>query len=530
MKVGTLFIGSGVAATAISQRLLKKDPNASILILEAGVRTKTMDFGLWENYVVTGQLPYQPYEDLVYPQRDNPGENASVGGTDIPLSGARVFTYGGSTMHWGGWSFRLKPEDFHLFSNTGQVIDWPFGYETLEPYYCQAEHHLAVSGDSDDPTVPRSEHYPFNAFPYTLEDQPAVNAFHQLGIDYSHVPIARRGVSSVPSHHAPCQTTGTCKYCPFGARYVASNYMDDMRAWNDYPNLDVKLGAVVLEVRMAGRRAAGVTYIDRTTGERVVVDADRVIVAGGTIESAKLLLRSKSADWPDGVGNQSDMVGRHFITHPYFVYTGTLNENPLRLQPEMNFPTLVSRYYDSAAEQKKGKFVLVNPPDPVEFYLAPQMQAGKSRETIDAMLTGSNKIQMHGMIEVFGRFDNRVTNLPKLNHMGMPETIVDYTKDSGFDDRMKELQLIVTRIFVAMGATLTDKPSISWRADHAASTCRMSVDEKQGVVDANLRVHGTENLYVCSNATFPNIGSVNPTLTLTALSLRLGDHLNDGAS
>jgi choline dehydrogenase-like flavoprotein len=281
---------------------------------------------------------------------------------------------------------------------------------------------------------------------------------------------------------------------------------------------------------MDGRRAVGVTYYDKATGERVSVDADRVIVAGGTIESAKLLLRSKSNEWPDGVGNQNDMVGRHLITHPYFVYTGTLNENPRRLQPEMNFPTLVSRYYDSPAEQRAGKFVLVNPPDPVEFYLAPQMQAGNSRAAIDAALIGSNKIQMHGMIEVFGRFDNRVTNLPKLNHMGMPETIVDYTKDPEFDQRMKDLQLIVTRIFVAMGATLTDKPSISWRADHAASTCRMSVDEKQGVVDANLRVHGTENLYVCSNATYPNIGAVNPTLTLTALSLRLGDHLNDGAS
>lgn len=90
------------------------------------------------------QLPYSPYEDLPYPQRDSIGENASVGSTDVPLEGARVFTYGGTTMHWGGWSFRLKPEDFQLGPTTGEGIDWPFTYDTLERYYCEAEMHLAV--------------------------------------------------------------------------------------------------------------------------------------------------------------------------------------------------------------------------------------------------------------------------------------------------------------------------------------------------------------------------------------------------
>lgn len=531
MKVGTLIVGSGVAATAIVQRLLEKNPQASILLLEAGDRIKTMDFGVWQNYLLTGSLPYTPYDDLNYPQRDAPGENASVGGTELPLRGGRVFVYGGSTMHWGGWSFRLKPEDFQLKTNTGQALDWLFGYETLEPYYCQAEDYLAVSGDSADKTVPRSRPYPFHEFPFTLEDKPIVTAMEKLGYAYGHLPIARRGISSVPSRHAPCQTTGTCKYCPFGARYVASNYMDDLRAWNDYPNLDIKLGAIVKSLRMDGKtRVAGLTYVDKTTGEAVLVDADRIIVAAGTIESAKLLLRSKPDEWPKGVGNDSDMVGRHIITHPYFVFTGALPTNPLKLQPEMNFPTFVTRHFDSPEEQAKGKFMLIAPPDTVPIALAGQMQGGQTRAAIDASIVGSNLLQVHGMIEVFGRFNNRVTNLPRLNHLGMEETSVDYTKDSGFDDRMAEIQKHVTDIYEAMGGTLSSKPSISWRVDHAASTCRMSKDETEGVVDADLRVHGVDNLYVCSNAVFPSIGSINPTVTLTALSLKLADHLNDAGA
>src|ERR1700737_1020124 len=132
MPVDTVIIGSGVAATALAQRLLDKNPSASILILEAGSRVKTKDFALWENYLVTGRVAYEPFCDLDYPARDFAGENLSVGGTVIPLAGARVFAYGGSTLHWGGWAFRLKPEDFQLHSNTGKGGDWPLKFDALK--------------------------------------------------------------------------------------------------------------------------------------------------------------------------------------------------------------------------------------------------------------------------------------------------------------------------------------------------------------------------------------------------------------
>jgi choline dehydrogenase-like flavoprotein len=530
MKVDTLIIGSGVAATALAQRLIEHKPQTSILLLEAGKRLKTMDFGMWTDVIATGKLPYDPLYDLNYPERDIPGENLSVGGTEMPLSGGRAFVYGGSTMVWGGWSFRLKPEDFNLQSNTGEGLDWPFDYAALEPWYCQAEEHLAVSGDANDPTVPRGKPYPFPAFPYTRQDQEIGLAMGALGIGYSHMPIARRGISTIPSRHAPCQTTGTCKYCPFGARYVASNYMDEIREWSDCPNLNVKLGAVVMTICMNGkRRATGVTYYDSATGQTVSVDADRVIIAAGTIESAKLLLRSTSPEWPDGLGNDSDNVGRYLVTHPYFVFKGSLPSNPLALQPEMDFPTLVSRHYDNPQEQPKGKFILINPPDTVPVAIAALMQSGKTHEAIDTTVSGPNQLTLHGMMEVFGRWNNRVTNLDRLNHLGMPQTIVDYTQDPTFNERVTRLQQHVKTIFRAMGGNLTTKPNISWRCDHAASTCRMSKDPVDGVVDADLRVHGTDNLYVCSNAVFPNIGAINPTATLTALALRLGDHLNGTA-
>ena len=533
MKVGTVIVGSGVAATVIAEALLAKKADASILIIEAGTQVKTKDFGLWENFLVTGALPYDGARDGNYPQRDDPGENEHAGTTEVPLRGARLFAYGGSTLHWGGWSFRLKPEDFYLKTNTGEALDWPFDYEALEPYYCRAEAHLAVSGDSEDLVETRSSAFPFKAFPFTLEDKLYADAFSKLSIGYGHLPIARRGLSDVPSRHAPCQTTGTCKYCPFGARYVASNYLDDLRDWNDYPNLRIKLGAPVLRIEMDGKRKAkGVLYYDKARGEAVTVEADQVIIAAGAIESAKLLLRSCPDDWPDGVGNDHRQVGRYLITHPYFTMTAILPKNDRNLQPELNFPTLVSRHFDSPEEQALGKYMMVAPPDTVALgqsglnpTIAGMMQAGQNRARIDAALGGKNKITIQGMLEVFGRETNTVRNMGTLNKFGLPMTSVSYAQDTGFDARILTIEKKIGEIFGAMGAKPEGARSVSWRADHAASLCRMSKSAATGVVDSDLKVHGTDNLFVISNAVFPNLGAVNPTLTLTALAIRLGDHL-----
>lgn len=546
-QVDTLIIGSGVAAAALSQRLLTANPHASILILEAGQKVKMKDMAIWQDYLINKKLPYTKYEDLDYPDKDNEGENQNCGQDTIPLKGARLFTYGGSTTHWGGWSFRLKPEDFNLYSNTQQGIDWPFNYEDLEPYYDEAEYYIGVSGDRADSGVPHHSQSPNNylypAFPFTLEDKKVKKAMEDLGISCTHLPIARRGVlantayADLPckfqkivdntSRHAPCKTTGTCKYCPFGARYAAVNYLNDMKEWEDYPNFEIKPQCVVKNIDMVSKsQAKGVTYYDKLDKKEINIEANTIIVAAGTIESAKLLLRSTSETyWQNGIGNDHDLVGRNFITHPYFIFNATIDSNPDKLQPEMDFPTLCTRYFDSPEEQKGGKFILVNTPSSPSFQPAKLMQQGKTREHIDQALVGKHIIQLHGMIEVFSEAKNRITNSSKLNHIGLPETNVYYEKPEYFGDRMKEIKAHVEKIFEKMGASILSDSSISWRADHASCTCRMSDDPTQGVTDRNMKIHGVDNIYVCSNAAFSSLGTVNPTLTLTALSLRLGDHL-----
>lgn len=529
MKYDLVIVGSGIAATALSHRILEKNKNASILMLEAGQKVKMQDAALWQDYIVSGKLPYTKFNDQPYPERDMPGQNQNIGSTVVPLAGSRVMTYGGSTIHWGGWSFRLMPEDFLMKTNTDTSINWPIDYETLEPYYGEAEHYIGVSGDSENIYPPRSSSYPFPAFPYTFEDSSIASAINALDMDFSHVPIARHGILSSNTFNAPCKTTGTCKYCPFGARYTATNFLNHMNDEKDYPNLEIRINCVVNTIDMdAKNKAKGVTYYNKVTKETVNVEAKVVIVAGGAIESPKLLQRSTSDFWLQGIGNDEGNVGRYFVTHPYFIFTAKIAKNKLLKQPEMNFPTLCTRHFDNEYEQKKGKFILVHPPSSPQVDIADLMKNGNTREEIDESIMGANTVQIHGMVEIFSEFENYVTNLPNAkNQIGLPQTIVDYSQSPEFTDRMAYIQSKVTNIFEQMDATIQGKPSISWRADHSACTCRMSEDPKKGVTDKNMKMHGVDNIYICSNAAFTSTGAINPTLTLTALSLRLGDHINE---
>jgi choline dehydrogenase-like flavoprotein len=295
-----------------------------------------------------------------------------------------------------------------------------------------------------------------------------------------------------------------------------------------YDNFDIMTNCIVEEILMTAKnKACGISYRNRLGAETGEILAERVIVAAGAIESAKLLLRSKSGDWTYGLGNYvaDGFVGRNFVFHPYFMFQGTMASNPLLLQPEMDFPTFCSRHFDTEAEQAKGKFILVNPPGPSSVKLADMLTKGQTKDQINQQLRGTTVVQLHGMVEFFSQSANRVSNCLKRNHLGLTETQVICNADEGVKERIVDIEEVVGKIFDGMGVSNLSLNTYSWRADHAASVCRMGRDESEGVVDKDLKIFGVDNVYVLSNAVFPSIGCVNPTLTLTALAIRLGRHL-----
>lgn len=507
-----VLIGSGVAAVTLAKRLLEADRNTSILILEAGPKVPRGDRRSWWDYVLTGRKPY----DYCY---DVAGENKTQGNVNWGYVESRIMGYGGSTGHWGAWCMRYKPEDFELFSNTGEGADWPIGYDDLQGYYQQAEDYLSVCGDVSESwnAIRADQPYPRPDFGWTEADGVMLEAFDKCGVEPGKMPIAR---------YRKCMATGTCKYCPIGSRYTAQDALDELIDDPRHVHLEVRCLATVTELRADSKaRVAAVDYIDTQSGETITVAGDTFVVAAGTYESPKLLMRSKSSFWPDGIGNDHDLVGRYIVSHSFLRVRGTLLANKRRWVQEYDFPTLMSRTYDSPEQQLDGKIFLFKNRVLPNVDIARLMIQGKTRDQIRDVLSGPMQFELQAFYEEKGQHHNRLVERAGTNRFGLPLMTIEYLREEKFDERTKRQLALMQPVIEAMGCsdvkTFVDDPG----GHHASGTCRMAKTPEEGVTDSHMKVFGTDNLYVCSNAAFPTCAAVNPTLTLTALTMRLSDYL-----
>ncbi|MFT7639578.1 MAG: choline dehydrogenase-like flavoprotein [Pirellulaceae bacterium] len=502
-----IIVGSGIAGTLLARELLA-DEDCEVTMFEAGPSFEPGDRRIWLDQLLGDGDIYQPFMD------DPRDENETFG-----LRGSRLLMKGGTTNHWGGLTPRFKPEDFELNSRTGFGVDWPINYDDLAPYYARAEILLGISGDSDNDDPPRyGAKFPFPHTDYTLGDTLVIDALKQMDIGYGHMSLARNGNR--------CITTGTCDYCPVNARYTALYDLGQLQA--EYPDrLSLKTESPVTQVLMNGKkRARGVSILDVKSGESYSVEADSVIVCAGTIESCKLLLSSTNRDWPDGIGNESGHVGRHLIGHPVMFAMGVRPNNPDNVHQELGFTSLISRHFDSPEYQPKGKMWFsgrVGSTSSIEENILANM----SRDEIDAQMKSEAMISLGGEMEQFEHPNNRVSLGNGTTRHGLRNTNIEVgTHDVNLQTRQEHVQTFV-KILQTAGCSEDSIETGFANPDgaHASATCRMSESDADGVVDANLQVHGTDNLFICSNAVFPSIAAANPTLTMSALAVRLAEHL-----
>jgi choline dehydrogenase-like flavoprotein len=518
------IIGSGVAASAVAGALVAAKAGP-IVVLEAGPRFVMRDRRRWLDYMMSGALRADSklYDNLV----DRKSDFENVGSHDLGLTGGRLWVRGGSTLHWGGWSLRLMPEDFRLRSATGKSADWPLSYEQLETFFCDAEDFLGVAGPSEA-KPPRSRPYPFPAIEFTRSDRLAIDAFEKLGMEYEHMPVARnvRPVGDWPA----CVRFGTCQYCPIGGRFTGDQPIDRLEK-ND--GFELLTNAVALRLIMADKqRAAAVEFASTKTGELDKVEAEQIILCAGAVESPKILLASTSKWWPAGVGNEADQVGRHLGNHSRPTVLGKGGRNTDLITQPYLFPTLMSRHLDSPAQQSSGKLaIFVTGPSPD---VAKMMATGTSAKSIEEMLRGETTYRLVGQGEVFTGPESRVMLGSGSNQFGAPATRVRLDWEPESLEAARAHVRVLEDITKAMGLepvesqlnfAPVDSERFSLRADHAFGTCRMSASPAKGVVDRDLRVFGTDNVHVCSNAVMPSLGTANPTVTLVGLALRLGKHL-----
>jgi choline dehydrogenase-like flavoprotein len=504
-EVDLVVVGAGAGGSVLTQRLAR-----------AGWRVVTLDAGpFWD-----------PDADWVSDERGSHRlywtEPRVIGGSDpVPLgsnnSGRGV---GGSMVHYAGYTPRFHPSDFHTFSADGVGADWPIGYDQLRGHYEQIEAELPVSGEDwpwGDP-----HRYPQHAHPVGGNGEVFLRGAQALGIPARVGPVAITNGRFGNRPH--CIYRGFClQGCKVNAKASPLiTHIPDALARGAEIRANCHVSRVLVDDRTG--LATGVSYIRDGVERRQ--RARMVAIAGYSIETPRLLLLSTSKRFPDGLGNDHDQVGRYLMVQGAPQTAGRFDDE-VRMYKAPPPEVSTEHYYetDPTKPYKRGWSVQTVSPLPITWaeHVAAQGHWGVTlREYMRDYVHWSC---LGALCEFLPQPDNRVTLADETDRHELPVAHVSYSQCDNDNRLMKAAQSVMEDLLHAAGA---DEVITIDRYAHLVGGARMAARAEDGVVDADQKVFGIDNVYLSDGSVLPTQGAANPALTIMALASRLAAHLGAG--
>lgn len=428
---------------------------------------------------------------------------------------------GGNTKIYGGALFRLREKDFEtVIHKEGISPEWPLKYKDFEHYYNQAEILYEVHGKCGlDPTEPpTSKEYPFPYVKHEPRIQEIHNALQTKGLHPFYLPLGVK-LNEVQRHLSACIRCGTCDGFPCAFNAKSDAEVSCLQPAIKYENITLITEAKVLRLHTSasGREVTGVET--EIIGKSHIFSANFVVVACGAINSAVLLLRSANDKHPNGLANSSNQVGRNLMKHNNGVIVGlTTKLNSTIFQKTMaindfywgdkdfNFPM-----GNVQSLGKVSKDILSN----IAFNFAPSLVLEE---------VAKRSVEWWLISEDLPDSNNRV-------HVNKGKIYLEYTENNteAFTRLMHRWIEVMKSVdndkqIIPISLYLRKKIALSG-IGHQCGTCRFGEDPKTSVLNINCRTHEIHNLYVVDGSFFPSSAAVNPTLTIIANALRVGDHL-----
>ncbi|HEY4735560.1 MAG TPA: GMC family oxidoreductase [Gemmatimonadaceae bacterium] len=494
------IVGAGAAGITIAREFANTP--LKVLLLEGG----GFEFEQQMQDLYRGEIVGQPY---------------------FPLQAAALHYFGGTTNHWAGFCATFDDIDFEK-RDWVPHSGWPIRRKDLDPFYARAQTILDLGPYKYDP------------------------GDWKMG-DADRVPLIgdSRAFSTKMWQFSPPTRFGT-------------KYRNEIV---NSPNIHLYTHASVVELEaneeLTAVRSARIRTFD---GKEYSARAPRFVLCCHAIQNARLLLASK-AQAPAGLGNSNDLVGRYFMEHFEMPSAELVLARPqttktnLYLMEGLGGPPRGELAITPAAQREHrvlhgtASFEAGNYGDPVKstFQFIDTLMMNAQRAWRNGGMKGPPPMAAAAAAtaprEAVPRFyhlmtrqeqtpnpDSRVTLSAEKDALGVPRARLDW-RPSDLDKR--SIRTFYQLLGREMGRTGTGRiqikdwllsddktwPSFISGGWHHMGTARMADDPKQGVVDANCRVHSLSNLYIGGSAVYPTAGAVNPTLTLVALALRLADHL-----
>ncbi|ALA60391.1 FAD-dependent oxidoreductase [Nitrospira moscoviensis] len=435
------------------------------------------------------------------------------------------YNVGGNSKVYGAALLRMRPQDFGEVKHDGGISpEWPICYEDLEPYYTQAEHLYHVHGKhGEDPTEgPASAQYKYAPLTHEPRIQELHDDWQRMGYHPFHLPVGVM-LDEERKDHSPCIRCSTCDGfpCLLGAKADAQAVCVEPAL--RYPNVTLLTQAKVtrLETDGAGHEVTGVV-VERN-GETETYKADIIVVSAGAINSAALLLKSANDRHPHGLANSSDMVGRNYMCHNNSAMLAiSKRPNPTVFQKTIG----LNDFYFGSAEW--------------DYPMGHISMVGK--QDLDMLRTGAPAFAPGLALDVLAKhsldFWMTSEDLPD------PDNRVLVNNDGGISLHYTENNLDAHRRLAAKLKSMLNR--LGCEADrlipqhvylgkkipiagtaHQCGTVRFGRDPKTSVLDEHCKTHDLDNLYVVDASFFVSSSAVNPSLTIIANALRVGEHLLD---
>jgi len=423
---------------------------------------------------------------------------------------------------YGAALFRFRESDFEEVQHYGGTSpEWPIKYDTYEPYYTIAEKLYSVHGKRGmDPSEPwATTDYPLPPLSYEPLIKDLNEKMLQTGLQPFPLPMGIK----LPQDYTETEATVVLENFdgfPDPTDSKADGQVMALRPALKNKNVTLLTHAYAdkLDTDASGMRVSKVHTIVK--GEKMVFNADMVIVACGAVNSAALMLRSANEKHPNGLANSSGLVGRNLMLHHNGCLVAFTKDmiNDCVFQKSLGFADF---YHGADSEFPLGEIQLMgrNDPDTI-LWLAEKIYPGKSYDelkqmTLDFWLTA----------EDLPSPDNRVM-LTKDGQIKVFYQRTNYTAYERLKDKLKEVMTNVGK--------LDDRfANIQWAGydldvsgmSHQNGTLRFGTDPKTSVLDLDCKAHDVQNLYVVDASFFPSCGAFNPALTIAANALRVGDHI-----
>ncbi len=539
-----IVVGSGMSGGWAAKELTEL--GASVLVLEAGpMVVPQRDYG---EHVPVHEMPYRGLNDRKTLARDQPiqrecyacdeigrrffvddNENPYTTEEGKPFLWIRGRQVGGRSIMWARQCYRLSDLDFQANARDGHGVDWPIRYADLAPWYDHVEAFAGISGRAEG-----LDHLPDGPFLPPMEmscvEAHARDAIHRAFGGSRRMTIGRTAVLTRDHRgRKACHYCGPChRGCVTGSYF--SSLSATLPAAEATGRLTLRPNSVVREVvRDPGLgRATGVRVVDAESGEDLEFRGRAVFLGASALESTRILLNSRSPDFPNGLANSSGTLGKYLMDHTM----------------EVGARATFDGWEDRTTRGRRPNGVYIarfrNATEPTTEFLRGYGYQGSARRAgwerglsmsgfgadfkRELLRPGPWEFGIEGYGECLPREENHVAlNADQVDKWGVPTLRISCAWSDNERRMMRDAAEQAALMLEAAGGrdvVVDEELSPPGLTIHEMGTARMGRDPATSVLNAHNQTWDVPNLFVIDGAAMTSSGCQNPSLTYMALAAR----------